>query len=430
MATPKKILHWYLLDDKGKPTKRRFTSKTARDKHSALHPDAKFKEHLVAWQAVVWNNRIKKNDKKNFPTKADAAAWSDERKDSVRKGKTIDHSRKLDSTLFNDFIDMYDDHQKDKVAEGKIAQSTYDSKEYRINTIKDFFGEYYLSELTDDAIYDYAKVRNKEVSMGSVKKELAIISHAINLSPLAFKLKGLENVVKLASPTLKDEGYIGSDNKRNRRLRPNEEEQILNTPTKSIYCRAAFGFAAETAIRRTELSNCTRYQITYDIRNEEGKFVLKTESWVNANNIINKNPDFRMVKQVNRRKRYYQPDNRILHISAEQSKTGESRDIYLSDKAIAFIEKIPPSVCGRLFPASPNTFTQWLKRILKRSENRNIVDLHWHDLRHEGTTRYILDKGFSIEEAQLSTGHAELESLQRYIEIRTSDVVERKQGIR
>lgn len=426
MTTPKRITHWYAVDNAGNRIKR-LTSKKSLDEYQRKYPGHKIKTHVVGWQARTWNNRTKKNKAQNFNTKAEALAWLDERRNALRKGVKID-TKKVESTTFRQLMTLYKDQQEHKMKTGKIAPSTYQSKCYRINILNDFCGDYYLAELTDDLFYDYAKMRCELVQKGSVRKELDIVSNALNLAPVAFKLKGLDNVVTRAKPTIKSDGYSGSDNERSRRLLPHEEEQISNTNTRSIYAKSAFGFSAETAIRRSELCNSSRYQIIYELKDGAGKTLQKTESWVAINDLVNTNPDYRLITKINRHKKYYQPEKRILHISADQSKTGEARDIYLSDKAIAFIDAIPASVCGRLFPVSPNSLTQWLQRVIERPANRNIEDLHWHDLRHEGTTRYF-EKGFAIEEVRLSTGHASLESLLRYIELKTKDVVERLKGI-
>lgn len=162
---------------------------------------------------------------------------------------------------------------------------------------------------------------------------------------------------------------------------------------------------------------------------------MTTESFSDANDLANKikrlsnkqkdkAEKLRIISRINKKVRYYQPENKILDLSAEQAKTDAARDIYLSNHAIDIIESVPPSICGRLSPGTINTFPTWLRRILAKPELSDIVDLHWHDLRHEGTTRYF-EKGLEIQEVQLSTGHASLESLQRYIEITTSDVVEK-----
>ena len=49
----------------------------------------------------------------------------------------------------------------------------------------------------------------------------------------------------------------------------------------------------------------------------------------------------------------------------------------------------------------------------KAKRNAGMDYLHWHDLRHEATSR-LFDKGCTVTEAQSITGHATLEELTRY----------------
>ncbi|WP_347349930.1 tyrosine-type recombinase/integrase [Mesorhizobium humile] len=43
----------------------------------------------------------------------------------------------------------------------------------------------------------------------------------------------------------------------------------------------------------------------------------------------------------------------------------------------------------------------------------DIRDLHFHDLRHEGTSR-LFEAGFTIEQVALVTGHKDWKMLRRY----------------
>ncbi|WP_411892141.1 tyrosine-type recombinase/integrase [Yoonia sp. SDW83-1] len=46
-----------------------------------------------------------------------------------------------------------------------------------------------------------------------------------------------------------------------------------------------------------------------------------------------------------------------------------------------------------------------------------MKDLHFHDLRHEGTSR-MFEAGFAIEQVSLVTGHKDWKMLRRYTHIR------------
>lgn len=46
-----------------------------------------------------------------------------------------------------------------------------------------------------------------------------------------------------------------------------------------------------------------------------------------------------------------------------------------------------------------------------------IEDLHFHDLRHEGTSR-LFEAGFSIQQVALVTGHKDWKMLRRYTHLK------------
>ena len=49
-------------------------------------------------------------------------------------------------------------------------------------------------------------------------------------------------------------------------------------------------------------------------------------------------------------------------------------------------------------------------------ENLRQIDLHWHDLRHEGACRLLSD-GVDIRIIQLMLGHASVQQTQRYLNV-------------
>jgi hypothetical protein len=51
------------------------------------------------------------------------------------------------------------------------------------------------------------------------------------------------------------------------------------------------------------------------------------------------------------------------------------------------------------------------------------IDLHWHDLRHEGASRLLAD-GVDIRIIQLMLGHASVQQTQRYLNV-TDDELRR-----
>ena len=56
------------------------------------------------------------------------------------------------------------------------------------------------------------------------------------------------------------------------------------------------------------------------------------------------------------------------------------------------------------------------------------IDLHWHDIRHEGACRLLAD-GVDIRTIQLMLGHADIKQTQRYQNITDEEVRKKMTGV-
>ena len=107
---------------------------------------------------------------------------------------------------------------------------------------------------------------------------------------------------------------------------------------------------------------------------------------------------------------------RLLHIP--ETKNGIPRTIPLSSDALAVLDQIDPNDDGRLFAASPNAVRLSWQRLTRRA---GIEDLHFHDLRHEAISRFF-ERGLSVPEVALISGHRDYRMLFRYTHMRAEDV--------
>ncbi|WP_243698554.1 site-specific integrase [Paracoccus alkanivorans] len=69
---------------------------------------------------------------------------------------------------------------------------------------------------------------------------------------------------------------------------------------------------------------------------------------------------------------------------------------------------------GRIFPYNGRSVGTAFRRTCR---TLGILDLHFHDLRHEATSR-LFQAGFSIEQVALVTGHKDWKMLRHYTHIR------------
>ncbi len=123
-----------------------------------------------------------------------------------------------------------------------------------------------------------------------------------------------------------------------------------------------------------------------------------------------------------------------IFIPAVNTKTSKARTVPLSPRARGYLEGLTPpdlksgsagtkyaTACkARVFPITPNAAKLSWQRTLKRA---HIEDLHFHDLRHEATSRFF-EMGLDTMEVAAITGHETLQ-LKRYTHIKTRRLVDR-----
>jgi integrase len=92
------------------------------------------------------------------------------------------------------------------------------------------------------------------------------------------------------------------------------------------------------------------------------------------------------------------------------TKTGEDRVIPLSTKAVSTLEALPRDLKGQVFPVPAPTIRSAFECACKRA---GVMGLRWHDLRHEGVSRFH-ELGLSTVEVASVSGHKTLACLARY----------------
>lgn len=102
-----------------------------------------------------------------------------------------------------------------------------------------------------------------------------------------------------------------------------------------------------------------------------------------------------------------------------RQKIGNDQTVPLLPEAWAIVAPlIENRVDGLLFPYSPASVSTAFTRACQATE---IVDLHFHDLRHRATAQFFT-MGLDIPRVALLTGHKSWAMLRRYTKIKASDV--------
>jgi integrase len=114
-------------------------------------------------------------------------------------------------------------------------------------------------------------------------------------------------------------------------------------------------------------------------------------------------------------------DERFVRL--HDSKNGEARDVPLSTRAAAALVALPRRPDGHVFPITGDALKKAFTRACERA---GLENMHFHDLRHEATSR-IATRLDNILELSAVTGHKTVQMLKRYYHPRATDLA-RKLG--
>ena len=300
---------------------------------------------------------------RTFSRKKDAEAWAVVTEQKMEKGD-YEPDGALRFTTLGELLECY----SKEVTPTKRSQEI---EGMRIEKMKrSWISEIRLLNLRPHHIAKYRDERLLTIQGNAVARDLSLISHAIDTAIKEWNYPLKRNPVSaVRKPT--------SNRSRNRRLELGEEQPLLNAVNHSqnIWLAPLVEIAIETAMRRGEL--------------------LSIE-WSDVD-----------------------LDRRTIHL--ENTKNGSPRTVPLSRRALEILNTIPRDISGRVFPVSAAALRGLWRRACKRA---NIDNLHFHDLRHEATSRFF-EKGLNVMEVAAITGHKDLRMLQRYTHLRAEDLAKK-----
>ncbi|OOH73963.1 site-specific integrase [Leptospirillum ferriphilum] len=116
-------------------------------------------------------------------------------------------------------------------------------------------------------------------------------------------------------------------------------------------------------------------------------------------------------------------DLRKRTVTLPETKSGQKRIVPPPSAAISILKDRPGPrrLDGKVRDIGPDAIS-W--DFAKACRNAGRAGLHFHDLRHEATSR-LFEKGFDTMEVSTITGHKTLQMLKRYTHLRAEDLVER-----
>jgi integrase len=215
------------------------------------------------------------------------------------------------------------------------------------------------------------------IDLGYIK---TILSHAAAVHGVVVSTEPID----LARIALGRLGLVGKGNERDRRPTQNELDRIIAALEANGRQQIPVGrivqFAVATAMRQDEIA-----RIEWRDFDAEGRMLL-----------IRDRKDPRKKKGNDQRIPLLDVSGYdACEIIKEQGLFSNSRE-------------------GRIFPYNGRSVGTAFRR---QCRELKIDDLHFHDLRHEGTSR-LFEAGFSIEQVALVTGHKDWKMLRRYTHLK------------
>jgi integrase len=315
------------------------------------------------WQAQVRRKGMAPRAK-SFESKADAERWARSLEAEVDRCGVLPDTRLAENTTLAEILTRY----KDEITPKKRSAI---SEVARINGIlRRPICYRTLTLLSTADLASYRDERLKTAAPATVVRELNTISHAIDTARREWGIHLAQNPCKLVRRPSPPRGRL-------RRLVSDEEQILLAAADagRSAYMRPLIVLAIETGMRRGEL--------------------LALE-W-----------------------KHVDLERRVAHLPL--TKNGDSRDVPLSIRALGTLRALRLGANDSVFNVAPNAVRLAWERLVRRA---GLVDLHFHDLRHEAVSR-LFEKGLNVVEVSTISGHKELRMLQRYVHLRAADLVSR-----
>ena len=315
------------------------------------------------WQVQIRRKGFKQTSR-SFFKKSDALEWARFKEGQADRRDFLYDPYILEQMTWKELLERYRDTivSKKKCHHSETMHiNAYLKREPKTVSLR-------LSHIKPHHFSEYRDQRLKQVKPATICRELRIFQHAFEIAKAEWGIPMSENPLKtVIKPRI--------NNRRYRRLNKGEYRSIWkNTGSCTNPCiKPIIQIAVRTAMRKSEiLSIC----------------------WEDIN-----------------------LENRTLHIP--QSKNGHSRTIPLSVRVTAIFKGLKSKDRGFVFPVTANALRLSWDRALIRAQ---VSGFRFHDLRHEAISRFF-ERGLSIPEVALISGHRSYAMLQRYTHLRAEDLV-------
>lgn len=333
---------------------------------------ASFRERDGQHQAIV-RKRGYERVAKTFQTKAAARSWATQVEAAMDNGSWTD-VRGLRSITVGSIVERY-------IQEMNQGATTFGkSKLATVRLTAREFADVPVSDLIPERILEYGRARREHVSASTLNQELTYLAQAIDMARTLWGLNLQENAVRTTMRVMSQLKLIGGSNKRDRRLQDGEYIRLLRAAG-THWIGDTIRIAVHSSLRQEEIhqlhaedmdwnNNVLRIRDREDARSKSGAFTTI--------------PVHRPLKlALSRAMKYAKPGARLVPVKRSAS---------ISD------------------------------RFALTAREAGIDGLTFHDLRHEAISRFF-EKGLSIPEVAVISGHKTWGQLKRYTQLRPTDVL-------
>lgn len=332
-----------------------------------------------------WRAQVRRQGRalcKTFQRKGDAAAWSREMERTIDCGGDPTARRVRGDDVFATLIDL---HIEDLAA---VRRPLRRSKRHVLARLRRDLGATPLNQLTREELIRYGRNR---ADAGAGPATLAVdisfigtvLSHAVAVHGLTVDTEA----VRLARIALSRLGLVGKSRERDRRPTPEELDRL-------------FDYYAGNIRQVIPMARIIKFAIATAMREDE---ICRIET-------ATRDPTTRTILVANRKD--------------PRAKEGNHQRVPLLnvtgfDAWALLDEEIALHPTGRLcFPYNAKSVSASFTRACMKLQ---IIDLHFHDFRHEATSR-LFEAGLTVEQVPLVTGHKDWKMLRRYTQLRPENL--------
>lgn len=317
-----------------------------------------------------------------FRRRKDGEEWALEMERNIDRNGSSKPRAIQKIRTFGDIIDLHDRDMRE------VGRPPRRSKATVMDALKVALGTVKLPHLNRERLIEFGRKRAKQgAGPATVAIDLSFIRTIVSHAAAVHGIDASAEEVRLARIALSHLGLVGRSAERDRRPTQDEIDELIEY----------FEMNPRQAI---PMGRIVRYAIATTMRQEE----ICQPEW----------PDVDMKKRLV-----------LLHDRKDpRHKIGNHQKVPLLNLTgydaweILLQQRIMTRGQGRIFPYNSKSVSAAFTRACDRLK---IDDLHFHDLRHEGTSR-LFEAGLSIEKVALVTGHKDWRMLQRYTNLKPEDL--------